>query len=265
MTRRQLIAQALRISSKALFFFFLGTFATELIFATNPGNMTVAGTSFSIAFYVYITIFDLVRFFWVGFIIIASGAVLLAFSKYKFIPVVLAAYWFAFQQYIMQSQDLMIYYKSTYACHSGYFHGMYTYACPLTSLISGHPNIPLQLDVFTPIALMLACIFYGLWRSGSGIVSSLLETLTLGSGLVCVFELLLWEFQGSWMVKQITDYQGLLYSGQFTNYDLLGTAASIFALALVARICLPRFKERIRMARILSWPEAESAPNIISD
>ncbi|MHB8567573.1 MAG: hypothetical protein ACYC7D_13670 [Nitrososphaerales archaeon] len=229
-----------RLVGKALFFFFLGIFVTEALLDINPTRIMVAGSQFSISFYVYITLFDLLRFFWAGMVILGIGAALFAFSKYRYVPVVLILFAIAFYYEIIQSSSLMHYYEITYACHDayssrGYFSG---FVCPLSSMIKGHPTIPLQGSVLAPIALVVSLVSYAVSRSYAGVKLALTEMTMLGSGIVCMYELAIFEYQRLWFTQRVTDYQKLVYLGNMTNQELLTICLTILLISVCARIFL---------------------------
>jgi hypothetical protein len=225
---------------KALFFFFLGLFIFEAFLDVNPSRIDVAGTSFSISFYVYITLFDLFHYFWAGLLALAIGSALFAFSKYRYVPIALFLFCAAFYYQIIQAPGLMHFYETTYACHSvlssqGFFE---RYACPLMSMINGHPNIPLQGSVLAPISLAISTVSCLAWRVRAGIKIALSETVIFLSGTITAFELSIFQFQQLWFEKQVTDYQRLFYSGEFTNHDLLNISSVVLIAFLGFRIFL---------------------------
>lgn len=225
---------------KALFFFFIGIFILEVFLDVNPSRIVVAGTSFSISFYVYITLFDLFHYFWAGLLALVLGSVLFAFSKYRYVPIALLLFGVAFYYEIVQAPDLMHYYQMTYACHSviSAQGSLVGYVCPLMSMINGHPNIPLQGSVLAPISLAISAVSYLGWRVRAGIKVALAEAVIFLSGTLAAFELSIFQFQPLWFEKQVTDYQGLFYSGDFTNHDLLIWSSIILTISFFTRIFL---------------------------
>ncbi len=247
---RKILFRVARLAGKGLFFFFLGIFLLEVLFDVNPTKIFVAGTNFSISFYVYITLYDLMHFFWAGLIALVAASVLFALSRYRYIPFALLIFGVAFYYEIIQSNALMQYYEVTYACHEvitskGTF---LAYVCPLMSMLNGHPDIPLQGSVLAPLALGISSISFLVWRLNSGVKSALAETVILGSLIVSFFEMLIYEYQRDWFTKQVTDYQKLVYLGNTTNQDLL--TAGLTMLVIFAGIrALLFFLNRRRIAR----------------
>ena len=227
------------LSCKGLFFFWLSIFALEVFFDTDPHDLNVVHTSFSISFFEYLTLFDLARFFWIGLVIIGIGAVVFAFSKYLYLVIVAAAFFLAFQHGIMESTALVVYYKSTYACHTIHSSG-FQYVCPLQSLVDGHPNIPLQGDVIAPIALGIVCVSWFVARVHAGLKIALTEMIIVASAAILPFELMLRAFQPYWIDKQVLDYQRMLYSGHFTNQDLLISSATVLVCSSLTWAILTR-------------------------
>jgi hypothetical protein len=246
---RYVIPKILRLVSKALFFFWLGVFVVEAwIFDINPGQAKVAGTGFSISFYEYITLFDLVRFFWAGLLVLAVAAALFALSRYEFIPLAIAGFYFAFNYQIISSFQLMHYYQNTYACHEVLSSTKtYTvYVCPLTSMVNGHPNIPLQGNVLALVALVISLVFFGVWRMLSvGIIFGLIEILLVTSAVILSFEAGIYYFQPHWFLQKVTDYESLLHLGEITNEDLLFISALSFAFTFAARFYLGHRRKRL--------------------
>lgn len=231
--------------SKALFFFFLGLFILEVFLDVNPSRIAVTGTDFSISFYVYITLFDLFHYFWEGLLALALGSVLFAFSKYRYVPIALFLFCLAFYFEIIQTPALMHFYQTTYACHSVVSQGSFVgYVCPLMSMINGHPDIPLQGSVLAPVSLAISTISYLGWRVRAGIKVALVETVMFLSGTLTAFELSIFQFQPLWFEKQVTDYQRLFYSGDFTNHDLLIWSSIILTISFFTRIFLTYLARR---------------------
>lgn len=246
MTVRSKLALVGRLVSKALFFFFLGLFILEVFLDVNPSRIVVSGTSFSISFYVYITLFDLFHYFWAGLFALALGSALFALSRYRYVPIALLLFCFAFYFQIIQAPALMHYYEMTYACHSvlspqGGFVG---YVCPLTSMINGRPNIPFQGSVLAPVSLAISTVSYLGWRVRAGIKVALAETVMFLSGTLTAFELLIFQYQQLWFEKRVTDYQGLFYSGDFTNHDLLNVSSVVLIAFIGLRFYLWYRSER---------------------
>ena len=228
-----------RLAGKGSFFFWVGIYVVEWMFGSNPYNTPVTGTKFSIAYYSYITFFDVLHFFWIGIIIISVGAILFAFSKYKYLPLIAIAFGVAFYFEIMNSIPLMVYYKSTYACHTITTRGGFEeYICPLQSLVDGHPTIFLQGDVITPIAVIVSSASWAVSRLYAGAKVAIAEMVIAGAIQVWLFELGQYLFQSYWMDKQVTYYQRLLYLENFTNNDLWAIASTVLAIFAILRMRL---------------------------
>lgn len=206
-------------------------FVFEAFLDINPTRISVAGTSLSVSYFVYLTLPDLIRFFPEGFAIMAVGAVLFSFSRYRYLPFVLAAFAAAFYFGVMHSTAMADYYRSTYACH---FSGL-QYVCPLDSLVAGHPNIPLQGDVVGLGAFALAVPSYAASRLRAGIRLAVVEAVLVGSGSLAAYEAAIYAWEPYWFAKQVTFYQGLLFLGGFTNQELFYAALCTFAVAAALR------------------------------
>ena len=231
--------------AKGLFFFWLGMYVIEAwLFDINPTFIKVAGTSFSISFYEYITLFDLGRFFWSGLAVLMVGALLYAFSMYRYIPIALAAFAVAFYYEIVKSTTLMAFYKDTYACHTSISHGVYQYVCPLEGMVTGHPNIPLQGNVVALIALAIAIVSFGGSRGRAGIREAIVETIILASAILTLFEIGIYYFEGYFFAQQVTDYQGVLHLSWFTNEKLLMGSAVVLVIASSIRIVMGLYSQR---------------------
>ncbi len=225
---------------KALFFFSLGVFALEAFFDLNPTKITVTGTTFSISYYVYLTAYDLVRYFPAGYAFLAVGAILFASSRYKIIPLALAGFVVAFYVEIIRSTALMNYYKNTYACHWVYTGPNTGYFCPLSNMVDGHPNIPLQGDATGFIAFIVAVAAFTLWRYSGSLIVALADMFQMASGVICIFELMIYAFEPAWYLQQVTYFADEIYLGRLTNEDLLIAGLIIFATAISMRFWLSR-------------------------
>lgn len=229
--------QIARIVGKASFFFWLSIFAIEAFLDINPTQVTVTHTSFSISYFEYITLFDLVHYFAAGLVILGMGAVLFAFSKYRFLPIILTAFVLAFYFDIVNSAQLMEYYKSTYACHfSSNPSDLYGYICPLEGMVNGRLNIPLQGNVLALISFAIASASFALSRLYRGMKIALLDTIILGTGVICIFEAGIYFWQSAWYLSHVTRYQGLIYLESLTNQELLGISSVVFCIAIGIRM-----------------------------
>ena len=209
----------------------MSLFAFEAFLDVNPTRITVAGTGLSVSYFVYLTLPDLLRFFPEGFVIMALGGALFSFSRYRYLPFVLAAFAAAFYFGVVHSTALADYYLSTYACH---FSGA-QYVCPLVNLVAGHPNIPLQGDVVGLGAFVLAVLSYAVSRLGAGIRLAVVEAFLVGSGSLALYEAAIYAWQPYWFTQKVTFYQSLLFLGGLTNQELLYAALCAFAVAALLR------------------------------
>lgn len=233
-----LVSPIATIVWKGLFFFCLSFFALEAFLDINPTNVRVIGTTFSVSYYVYLTAYDLVRFFPAGFAFLLVGAILFAASKYKLVPLAMAGFAVSFYLEVVRSISLMNYYKDTYACHfvsSGPNTGYY---CPLDDMVAGRPNIPLQGDVVGFIAFVVAVISFMLWRLRSSIKLAFVDMFLMASGIICIFETLIYYWQHAWFLQTVTYFQHEIYLGDLTNEYLLGIGLAVFGTAMLIRFWL---------------------------
>ena len=264
--RERRLNRALNKTLKALFVFWLGVYFLETwIFDINPLRLKVVGTFFSISYFQYITLFDLVHYFWGGLLILAVIGTLFAFSKYLYIMPAIIAFYVVFYYQILRSIALVDFYKATYACHTVYTSTGYggAYICPLDSMVSGHPNIPLQGNVLSPIALSIAVASLAIWRYNAGLTRALLEMISFGSGVLLVFETGIYFFQREWYNQKVTDYQDLLHFGNLTNSELFIISLIAFVIAFSGRLALAYLKKnRKELPRIgVTTPIARELPS----
>ena len=224
------------VVAKAAFFVFISTFAFEAFLDVNPTRISVAGSGLSISYFVYLTLPDLLRFFPEGLAIMAVGAFLFALSKYRYLPLVLAAFALAFYLVVVQSKAMADYYISVYACH---YEGA-VYVCPLFSLVNGRPTIPLQGDVLGFAAFVLAAPSYAVYRLRLGLGVAVAEAMAVASGSLTVYEVAIFLWQRQWYDQRVTFYQKLLLLGGLTNQDVLYVAGTVLTGALLLRFYLGR-------------------------
>lgn len=248
-------SRVLHVVSRAIFFFCMGVFALEAFLDINPTNVTVVNTNTSVSFYVYITFYNMLRYFPIGFGLLAIGAILFAFSKYRLIPLVLAGFVAAFYYEVVLSTPLLNFYESTYACHYVSSGSLSNYVCPLVSMIQGNPNIPLQGDVTGFIAFVAATVAFALSRIRNSVKMALLDMFGMASCVLCIFEVLIYFYESEWYTSPVTYYQAKIYLGNLTNQDLLAISVVVLATTSLVRIWLQRRSKRKRF--ILEPPHSE--------
>ncbi|HZW57100.1 MAG TPA: hypothetical protein VFF30_12495 [Nitrososphaerales archaeon] len=245
--------------SKASFVFWIGIFALEAFLDINPTRLMVSGTAFSVSYYVYVTLPDLVRFFPLGFLALGAVGALFAFRKYWAMVPATGAFFASFYFEIVRSSSFMSYYKSNYACHlvPGRY-GFSQYFCPLQSMVSGSPNIPLQGNVLALVAFALAMISFGVFRSKNGLRSAIVDTLIAASSVVLIFESGIYAFQYYWFPQHVTYYQGLLGLRDITNANVFDASLAILLVSVGVK-AWNRFRQSKKYA-LRTIPPPKIAP-----
>jgi len=229
-------SRVLKVASRTVFFFSLGVFVLEAFLDINPTNVTVVNSQTSVSFYVYMTFSNMLQYFSIGFVLLAIASVLFGFSKYRFIPLVYAGIVAAFYYQVVLSPAMLSFYQSTYACHYVYSNYQENYFCPLSSMIQGNPNIPLQGDVTAFIAFVGAVVSFAISKVGGSLRVAVLDMFLMASSVLCTFEILVYFFESEWYTTQITYYQQKIHLGSLTNQELLAISAVVFLIALLLRI-----------------------------